>query len=186
MSTALEKLLTQLKRQSSYQPMTESEITKQADAKARAAYEERSLAARQDWQNRDAELLRQMAALEQTYNDRRAQSDASYQAAINESGRALAGRGMQRSSYGSANHAVLAAARAAAGDAISAGQARETGEMNARRTLLANQLAELLQQYDQTRRSDAAAAAQELRDREDNRSRDAANLLMKLYEYQSA
>ena len=184
----LEQLMEKLSAQTPYQPMTQEEMEAAAQRRYQAVYDDKRLSAQRAYETEDAALERELAALQQSYDQQRAQTAAQTESTYRAADRHALSRGMQRSSY---NESALANIRLA-GDSALTGLSREQmqqeGEVQSRRTLLSSQLSQQLSSYDQQQRSDTLGYLDELAQREYERgvqSQSSANeLAMKLYEYQ--
>ena len=174
-NSTLAKLLERLNSQGGYTPLTEQEITDQANRRVQSQYDAQRLAAQQQADSTDTALAQQLAGLQETYDRQRKQSAENYQQAISQHDRNLVNKGMQRSSYGAATRANIAIKGNEAQDEIGRNQAAQEGNIGAQRAQNQQQLAQKLAQYDVSQKNDALAYEDQLRDREYGRQQDANN-----------
>ena len=188
MASMLEQLLAQLNAYQPYQGLSPEEIQRQANQRYQSEYDQKRLSARQAHETSDAALVRELAALQASYDQQRQQSRQQTENTYRQADRQSASRGMQRSSYNNATLANIDLAGAQAINALNASQRSEEGDIGQQRAQLSQQLAQQLAQYDASQTSDAQAYADELEAREYERRRNSQNdyqkLAMQLYEYQ--
>lgn len=188
MASTLEKLIAGLQGSQPYQPLSQEEIRKQANTRYQSVYDRKRLDAQQSYETEDAALARELSGLQQSYDAQRASAGAQNRLAYSQADRHALARGMQRSSFQEANLASISLAGAAARQEIDEEQARKEAEIGEKRTLLSTQLSNTLRQLNAGQQSDELAYADQLSDREYERStasRAAADqLAIQLYEYQ--
>ena len=188
MASTLEALMEQLNRYQPYQAMTKEQIEQAAQNRYQAVYDQKRLSAQQAYETSDAALARELASRQDTYTRERERSAAQTEEAYRQADRHALSRGMQRSSYNSANLMNIDLAGDAALGEIGRRQAQAEAEVGEQRTLLSTQLATQLAGYDAQQRSDVLGYMDELEAREYERAVESANtyneLAMKLYEYQ--
>ena len=188
MAATLEALMDKLNNYQHYQAMTPEEIHKAAQNRYQAVYDQKRLSAQQAYETSDAALARELSALQDTYSRERERSAAENEAIYRQADRHALSRGMQRSSYNSANLANINLAGEAALLDIGRQQAEAEADVAEQRTLLSTQLAGQLAGYDAQQQSDMLGYMDELEAREYDRTVDSINtyheLAMKLYEYQ--
>lgn len=188
MSSTLEKLIANLQGNAAYKPLTQEEIRKQSEQRYQSVYDEKRLSAKQNYENEDAALARELAGLQKSYDDRRASASAQTKHAYSQADRHALSRGMQRSSYNEATLANIDLAGNADLRRIDEAQTEHEIQIGEKRTLLGKQLSDTLSQLSASQRSDELAYADELAAREYDRGVNSANtanqLAMKLYEYQ--
>ena len=188
MATSLETLITKLYSTPAYQRMSAQEIEAEAQRRYQAAYDQKRLSAQRAYESSDAALAREIAGLAQSYNQQRARSAADTRQTYAQADRQALSRGMQRSSYNNASLANIALSGQSALRSIDAAQAARQGDLSAQRSLLSQQLASQLAQYDASQKADERAYADELEAREYERwldsSKTYSEMAMQLYEYQ--
>jgi len=188
MASTLESLMEQLKNFQPYQAMTQQQIAQTAEDRYQSVYDQKRLSAQQAYETNDAALARELASLQNVYDRERERSAAETEAAYRQADRHALSRGMQRSSYNSANLVNIDLSGDAALNEISRQQAQAEAGVGEKRTLLSSQLAAQLAEYDAQQRSDVLGYMDELEAREYERTVASTNayneLAMKLYEYQ--
>ena len=188
MAATLETLIAKLNGTTPYQALTQEEMQSQAAKRYQSVYDQKRLSAHQNYENSDAALLRQMEALQFSYDRQREQSRAENRQAYAWADRHALSRGMQRSSYNHAALANISLAGEKAVEEITRQQTEAEGDIQEQRTQLSQQLGQLLKQYDADQRSDELAYLDELEAREYDRVTASVNtqneLAMKIYEYQ--
>lgn len=187
MANSLDQLVASLK-QSSYTALSEKEMKKKAEERYRPVYDQKRQNARESYESGDQALVRQLASLQSSYDQQRAQSDAAYRQSHAQTARSTISRGMQRSSYTGATLSNILLKGAQARQAISGEQAEKERDLEAQRTQAAAQLSRQLAQYDADQKRDELAYLDELEEREFNRSyqhQQAANdLALSIYQAQ--
>lgn len=159
MATTLEKLLRDM-----------GSVEEAAARRYEAVYDEKRENARQTWEESDRQLVRELGALSQTYDVRRADTAALTRDALHRTGNAALSRGMQRSSYVSQSLANVERTGLEALSSLNREQARQETDVNARRSELKTGYAQKLEALDAQQKSETLAYADELK--------------MKLYDYE--
>ncbi len=179
--------LTQALGGGGYTPKSEEEMEAQARRRYQGEYDARRLGARQTYEEGDAALSRQMAGLDQGYEDQMARLMRETDKSVRESGRGALMRGMQRSSYSAQTQAGIREAGLNGLAGLRQSLMDEKNALEERRALLARQLADKLAQYDVSYATDVQAYLDTLRDKEQERAREAKEyadkIAMALYEY---
>jgi len=188
MAASLEELILKLRNaNSAYTPLTRDEMERQAQNRYQSVYEQNRLNAQTEYESSDAALARELKGLQASYDAERAQSRAGYRQAYAQADRQALSRGMQRSSYNNATLANISLAGEQAQRAIDERQTAQESGIGEKRTLLSQQLARQLSQYDKSQQSDMLHYIDELEAREYDRatanSQRQSELEMKLYEY---
>ena len=190
MATTLDKLLEQMNAQSSsaYTPLTDEQIKQKAQTRYDGTYGQQKLSAQQQYESNDQALAQQLAGLDADYQKQLEQSAKNFEGTYRAADRQMLGRGMQRSSYGSATLANINLEGAKAQQAIRDNQAAQAANIGEKRALLNQQLNATLAQLDAARQSDELAYMDELEAREYDRLMNDTQyrnqLAMQLYEYQ--
>lgn len=182
----LQKLLDQYNSSQPYTPKTEEEIRDQAASEYESYYDQLKLAAQQQQQTSDLYLQQRQEGLQAAYDKQREQSKEQYEQVYSKSDRQMLSRGMQRSSYAAQTLSNISLEGAEAQQAIADQQAAAEGEIAQQRTLLAQQLAQQLAQYDASKAADVLNRIRELEEQEYQRGLDASDrqnsLSMQLYQ----
>lgn len=189
MAASLEELILKLRSaNNAYTPLTRDEMARQAQNRYQSVYDQNRLNARTEYENGDAALARELRGLQAAYDAERAQSRQGYRQAYAQADRQALSRGMQRSSYNNATLANISLAGEQAQRAIDGRQTAQESDIGEKRTLLSQQLARQLSQYDKSQNSDMLHYIDELEAREYDRAAASGarrdELEMKLYEYQ--
>ena len=188
MAATLEALIAQLNETRPYQAMTQEQIKTEATQRYQSLYDQKRLSAQQSYETSDAALVRQLDGLASSYDRQRDESRAQTRRTYAQANRQALSRGMQRSSYNNASLANINLAGDEALSAISRAQTAQEGDIGQQRTLLSQQLAQQLRQYDADQLNDVLAYMDTLEAREYERSTQSLNarneLAMKIYEYQ--
>lgn len=189
MASSLDQLMKQLSaRQTTYTPLTEAQMQRQAQTRYQSLYDQKRLDAQQSYQTQDAALARQLADEQAEYETQRSASESSYRQQAAAADRQSLSRGMQRSSYTGATVANIRLAGEAARQQLSDQQARRQQAIGDQRTALSRQLSSQLSQLNESQRADELAYMDQLADREYTRLTDSrksqTDLSLKLYEYQ--
>lgn len=188
MASTLEKLMAELSSRKIYTPMTQQEIQAQAQRRYQTVYDQKRLSARETYEHSDSALARELSALQDTYDERRAQTSAQTRQTYAQANRQSMSRGMQRSSYTGATLANIDLAGDAALNALSGEQSRLEGNIARQRTELSQQYARELKALNTAQQADTLSYADELTAREYDRAREsreaADKLALQLYEYQ--
>ena len=188
MAKKLEELIAKLNTAKPYTPLTARQIENQAAVRYQSIYDQKRMSARHSYEEQDAALGRQLAGLQEGYDNQRAQSAAQTRQTYSQADRQALSRGMQRSSYTGATLANISLAGDRALEEIGRAQTAAQDGIAQQRTQLNRQFAEQLTQYDTDQRRDQLAYQDELEAREYDRMTASANrhseLAMKIYEYQ--
>ena len=189
MASKLDELIARLSAtQNAYTPLTQEEMSRQANQRYQSLYDQKRLDARQSYETQDAALARQLESLADSYDRQRDQSAKDYQAAQLQADRQALSRGMQRSSYLGATLGNIRLAGNQAQQALRKEQTEKEEDIGRQRGLLSSQLTQRLKQLNEGQQSDVLAYLDELEAREYDRGvemRKTQNeLSMKLYEYQ--
>lgn len=188
MASKLDQLMAELTGRKTYTPLTPQEIQDQAQRRYQAVYDQKRLSARETYEQSDSALARELSALQDTYDERRAQAFAQSRQTYAQASRQSLNRGMQRSSYTGATLANISLAGDAALNAIRGEQARMEGDIAQQRTRLSQQYAREMEALNASQQADTLSYADELTAREYDRaaaSRETADkLALQLYEYQ--
>lgn len=189
MAASLDKLMKQLSaQQTAYTPLTDAQMQRQAQTRYQSLYDQKRLDARENFENQDAALARQLTDEQAEYETQRSASDSSYRQQAAAADRQALSRGMQRSSYTGATVANIRLAGEAARQRLSDQQSRRQQAIGDQRAALSGQLSRQLSQLNQSQRVDELAYMDQLSDREYTRAADKAksqtDLSLKLYEYQ--
>lgn len=168
--------------------LTEDEMREKATRRYTSAYDEKRLSANQAYDTQALALDRQLGELNANYDKQREQTAADYTRAISQQDRNALQKGMQRSSYNQATLGNIAiAGNKALGD-LGNNQLRQQNDIGSQRALLAQQLAQTLQQYDSSQQADILAYMDELEDKNYDRERSALeaqnSLASQIYQYQ--
>ena len=179
--------LTQMLSGSGYVPKTEEELEQQAQRRYRTEYDARKLGARQAWEQGDLALVQRLAGLDKTYEGQMEKLAADTRRGVSEADRSALMRGMQRSSYSAQTQAGIRQAGLSGLAGLRQSLLDEKSALEAQRAQLASQLADKLAQYDISFSTDVQAYLDTLRDREQERAREAREyadrIAMALYEY---
>ena len=185
MAKSLEELMAQIqKNQQAYTPLTQKQMQEQATNRYKPVYDQKKLSAQQAYDTSDQALAQQLAGLQATYDKQREQSRENTALTYSAADRQALGRGMQRSSYNNATLANINLKGNEALQAISDTQAAQEKNIGDQRTMLAQQLANQLAQYDEAQQAEILAYMDELSAREYDRAQNANQLAMQLYQYQ--
>lgn len=186
-SAALYNLMTQYNSNQGYTPKTAEEIKQQATDETKGYYDQLKLSAQQQHQANDLRLQQQQQGLQAAYDKQREQSAKQYAQVYSQSDRQMLSRGMQRSSYAAQTLANISLEGAEAQQAIADQQAAAEGDIAQQRTLLAQQLAAQLGQYDANQAADVINRIRELESQEYDRGVAAADrqnsLATQLYQF---
>ena len=173
---------------SAYTPLTDEQIKQKAQTRYDGTYGQQKLSAQQQYESNDQALAQQLAGLDADYQKQLEQSAKNFEGTYRAADRQMLGRGMQRSSYGSATLANINLEGAKAQQAIRDNQAAQAANIGEKRALLNQQLNATLAQLDAARQSDELAYMDELEAREYDRLMNDTQyrnqLAMQLYEYQ--
>lgn len=170
-----------------YTPMTEEEMAAQAAAKYASAYDAQRLATQQTYDTSALALSQQRSALDTSYAKQIETAQDATAQSLSSADKYSLQRGMQRSSYNAANLSNIQLAGNESVNEIAAALTEAQGNIDAQTTLLTQQLAQQLAQYDTSEQTDIQAYIEDLRQQEYERTTAAeqyANeVLMALYEY---
>lgn len=185
-SAELEELIASLQN-ATYVPKTQEELQAKAQGRYQSYYDQQRLSAQQEYERNAAALEKELAGLDTTYAKQREQSEKAYAQAYSQADRNMLAKGMQRSSYGAQVLANLQAeGNEALQDIADAEAARRQGLAD-KQSLLAEQLAAQLKQYDANQAADILAYMEELEDEEYERGQAAMQynnqLAAQIYEY---
>lgn len=184
----LDELIAKLAENSGYTALPEEERKKQAQNRYQSAYDQNRLTAQQQHDINALALSQQLNDLQAMYDTQREQSAKNYQQTAAAADRQSLSRGMQRSSYNNATLANIGIKGNEAQQAISKNQEGSEKNIGEQKTLLTNQLAAQLAQYDKSQLADQLSYQDELESRDYDRtksSQDTQNqLATQIYEYQ--
>lgn len=185
MAESLEKLIAKLqKNESAYAPLTQQQMKEQASNRYDAVYDQKRLSAQQAYDTSDQALAQQLAGLQATYDKQREQSRENTALTYSAADRQALSRGMQRSSYNNATLANINLKGNEALQAISDTQAAQEKNIGEQRSLMAQQYAAQLAQYDAAQQAEILAYIDELEAREYDRAQNSNQLAMQLYQLQ--
>lgn len=140
--------LTQSLNRETYTPRTDEQLQQSAENRYQSIYDQKKLTAQQNFDTKDQAYQQQLKQLQDNLSMSQQEVMKDTASNIAAANRYQVTRGMQRSSYGAANQARLEAA----GNANLANLLRQyntdAGGIQGNRTLLAQQLADTLAQYD--------------------------------------
>ena len=179
--------LTDALNMETYTPRTDEQLRTEAENRYNSVYNQRRQTARQNYAARDLAFQQQLAPLQDTLANNQQDLMRSVQDSIASADRYTVTRGMQRSSYGAANRANIQNRGNQSLTALLRQYATDANGIANNRTLLAQQLADTLAQYDTDYQNDVLAYIDEQRQTDYDR-RVAANqyanqLQMQLFEY---
>ena len=185
----LAALIAQIQANSSnYTPKTGKQIRDEANRNIGGKYAQQRLAAEQAYQSNDQALARELAGLQASYDEQRQQSREAYDNAYRQADRQSTNRGMQRSSFNNATLSNIANEGAEARQKINEAQSQHAGNIEAQRTLLANQLNATLQQQTAQKMDELnayiASEEQKEYDRQQANIAQQNQLAMQLYQFQ--
>ena len=185
-STELENLINQLQN-STYTPKTQEELQQKANNRYQSYYDSQRLGAQQEYDRNVAALEKELSGLDRIYDKQREQSEKNYARAYSQADREILRKGMQRSSYGAQTLANLQTEGAEALQGIADAEAAQRENINENQTLLAQQLAAQLKQYDANQAADILAYMDELENQEYDRGQAALQynnqISAQIYEY---
>ena len=185
-SKELQELIDSLQN-SSYTPKTAEQLQQQAQNRYQSYYDAQRLSAQQEYDRNVAALEKQLAGLDMTYEKQREQSAKDYAQAFSQMDRNMLSKGMQRSSYGAQTLANIQTAGNEALQDIADQEALQRQGINDNQTLLAQQLAAQLAQYDTQQAADVLAYLDELEAKEYDREQAALQynnqIRAQIYEY---
>lgn len=140
--------LTQSLNRDTYTPRTDDELKQAAENRYASIYDQKKLTAQQNYATSDQAYQQQLKQLQDNLAMSQQEVYKDTQSNIAAANRYQVTRGMQRSSYGAANQAKLEAAGNANLANILRQYSTEASGIESNRTLLAQQLADTLAQYD--------------------------------------
>lgn len=164
-NAALEQLLSHLNN-GGYTAKTQEELQQTAANRYQSLYDQKRLSAQQEYETNAQALDQQLAGLQATYDKQREASAENYANASSQLDRQMLGRGMQRSSYGGATQANLMRKGAEAQQEINDAQAAQEQNINAQKTLAAQQLGRQISEYNAAQSAEELAYLEELENRE--------------------
>ena len=140
--------LTQKLNQNPYGPRTDDQLKSEAENRYASIYNQKKLTAQQNYDTSDLAYQKQLQSLTDTLalNSETLKKETAN--SIANANRYQVTRGMQRSSYGAANNARLESAGNANLAQLLRQYSTDAGSIESNRTLLAQQLADTLAQYD--------------------------------------
>ncbi len=171
----------------SYTPRTEDERKTAAENRYKSVYDQKKLSANQSYQTQDLAYQNQLADLQNTLSQNQEELAKQTENSRLQAQRYMITRGMQRSSYGAANDVNLMNSGLASQQKLLNQYAIDANEVGTNRTLLAQQLADTLSQYDTDYQNDVLAYMDELEQTDYERAqaaKEAQNQLeMQMFEY---
>lgn len=171
----------------SYTPRTEDELKSAAENRYKSVYDQKKLSANQSYQTQDLAYQNQLSDLQNTLSQNQEELAKQTENSRLQAQRYMITRGMQRSSYGAANDANLMNSGLASQQKLLNQYAIDANEVGTNRTLLAQQLADTLSQYDTDYQNDVLAYMDELEQTDYEReqaAKEAQNQLeMQMFEY---
>ena len=132
----------------SYTARTDEELQAAAEKRYQTQYNQQKLTAQQSYEAKDLAYQNQIQALQDTLAANQNTLMKDVQNSLASADRYTITRGMQRSSYGAANRANIQNKGNESMAALLKQYATESGGIESNRTLLAQQLANTLAQYD--------------------------------------
>ena len=179
--------LTDALNMETYTPRTEEQLRTEAENRYNSVYNQRRQTARQNYAASDLAYQQQLAQLQGTLANNQQDLMRNVQDSIASADRYTVTRGMQRSSYGAANRANIQNRGNQNLTALLRQYATDANGIANNRTLLAQQLADTLAQYDTDYQNDVLAYMDEQRqtdyDRRVAADQYANQLQMQLFEY---
>lgn len=170
-----------------YTPRTEDERKTAAENRYKSVYDQKKLSANQSYQTQDLAYQNQLADLQNTLAQNQEELAKQTESSRLQAQRYMVTRGMQRSSYGAANDVNLMNSGIASQQKLLNQYAIDANEVGTNRTLLAQQLADTLSQYDTDYQNDVLAYMDELEQTDYEReqaAKEAQNQLeMQMFEY---
>lgn len=170
-----------------YTPRTETERQTAAENRYKSVYDQKKLSANQSYQTQDLAYANQLEQLQNTLSQNQQDLAKQTENSRLQAARYQITRGMQRSSYGAANDANLQASGIAEQQKLLNQYGVDANEIGTNRTLLAQQLADTLSQYDTDYQNDVLAYMDELEQTDYERqqaAKEAQNQLeMQMFEY---
>lgn len=171
----------------SYTPRTEEERKTAAENRYKSIYDQKKLSANQSYQTQDLAYENQLADLQNTLSQNQEDLAKQTENSRLQAQRYMITRGMQRSSYGAANDTNIMNSGLASQQKLLNQYQIDANEIGTNRTLLAQQLADTLSQYDTDYQNDVLAYMDELEQTDYEReqaAKEAQNALeMQMFEY---
>lgn len=155
-----------------YTAKTPEEIRAEAEGEYTSYYNQLRRSAAQAQQRQDLSLAQQKGQLQAGYDRQREASDREYRNAYSQSDRQMLSRGMQRSSYTANTLANIDLARVGANQQLWESQRQAEENIEQQRQLLAAQLAETMQGYDNDQAADIMKRVREIQNEEFERNRE--------------
>lgn len=168
MAYTLDDLIDQLKK-NTYVPRTDEEIAETAARRYQTFYDQQRLGANQAADISKLAMDRQLDTLDKAYDKQRDSSTQQYQQAYGQADRQSLSRGLQRSTYNSAMLGNIATAGNKAQQDITDNKQTAMSGVSDQKTLLAQQLAAQLLQYDASQAADTLTYIDELESKEADR-----------------
>jgi hypothetical protein len=172
-SYTMDDLMADLKK-SAYNPKTSEELQQEANNRYDTIYTQKNLAAQQAADTSSAALERQLKELSLTNIKQREASQKAYDSAYSQTNNQSLSRGMQRSSFNNSTLGNIAIAGNKALQEINSQESTTKTGIEDQKTLIAQQLAQQLQQYAEGKASDTNAYLDQLLSQEYDRQQ-AAN-----------
>ncbi len=170
-----------------YTPRTDEELQTAAENRYNTVYNQKRQSANQSYQTQDLAYANQLQQLQNTLAQNQQDLAKQTENARLQAARYQITRGMQRSSYGAANDSNLMASGVAEQQKLLNQYGVDANGIGANRTLLAQQLADTLAQYDTDYMNDVLAYKDELEQTDYERAqaaKEAQNALeMQMFEY---
>lgn len=170
-----------------YTPRTEEERKTAAENRYKSVYDQKKLSANQSYQTQDLAYENQLADLQNTLAQNQEELAKQTENSRLQAQRYMITRGMQRSSYGAANDTNIMNSGLASQQKLLNQYQIDANEIGTNRTLLAQQLADTLSQYDTDYQNDVLAYMDELEQTDYERgqaAKEAQNALeMQMFEY---
>lgn len=186
MAMSLAELTKQL-NQNTYTSRTDEQLKKEAETRYKSTYDQMKLTAQQAQQTQDQAYQRQLNTLAAGLETNKQSLIKDTADSLASANRYLLTRGMQRSSYGAANAAKIQTTGQNNLTALLKQYETDRDEIEGSRTLLAQQLAQTLAQYDIDYLNDVQKYIDEQKnidyDREQAALKNQNDILMALYEY---
>ena len=170
-----------------YTPRTDDELQTAAENRYNTVYNQKRQSANQSYQTQDLAYANQLQQLQNTLAQNQQDLAKQTENSRLQAARYQITRGMQRSSYGAANDSNLMASGLAEQQKLLNQYGVDANEIGTNRTLLAQQLADTLSQYDTDYLNDVLAYKDELEQTDYERAqaaKEAQNQLeMQMFEY---
>lgn len=187
LATALNKLVDQFNQVPEYQARTADQLRERASGEYQTYYDQLRLAAQQQQERSALALAQQRENIGRAYDDARQDSAEQYRQAYSQADRSMLNRGMQRSTYANQTLANLAQEGVEARGDLWKRQIQDQGQVDQQTSLLAQQLAAQLSQYDASQASDIMNRIRQLEDQDYERGvqnrQERNNLSSQIMEY---